>query len=294
MSAPSTASQSQYFIIKRGLPEHVPEHGRGDYINRVIIHNLTPSTPAAIRRLLFTSSTAPIHPLFEPVAWGGLEYVEDYIRLSPALVLASRLLTSKRSLRFWHSFMYGPKTLNEATGKQVFHREVFERDMQKNQVQLPPEEADKTRKALEDMIYWMCLEMGELPTPILARRQPSDNPPDPRLSGAKSKIVINKLILDHRGNFDGKSEAEVSQKWFQLGIAIVAEFGHALHKAFHGSDVPEMHFEDQWFVDMGRAWAEWVFGVKNFARYAKEEEIRGFLDWDSWKDDMGGREKDEA
>lgn len=276
---------SSYFIIKRGLPEHVPEHERGDYINKVIIHNLTASAPAGIRQLLFTSSTAPIHPLFEPVAVGGLEFIEDYIRLSPALVLASRLLTSKRSLRFWHSFMYGPKTLNEATGKQIFSRQVFDTDTQKDQVELPPEEADKTRKAIEEMIYWMCLKVGDLPTPILARRHESDSPPDPRLSGTKSKIVINKLILDNRGNFDEKPEAEVFQKWFQLGVAIVAEFGHALHKAFHGND-KEMHFEDQWFVDMGRAWAEWVFGVKNFARYAKEEEVRGFLDWDSWAGDM--------
>lgn len=74
------------------------------YILLLLSQICSESTDPEIIQLLAASATREIHPIFARERWAGLSDTE-FLRLSPALVLASRLLASPQALHFWQAFI---------------------------------------------------------------------------------------------------------------------------------------------------------------------------------------------
>lgn len=88
-----------------------PEIENGTSIRSLIAQITLPESPRTIIDLLYTSATSTeIHPAFSLDRWSNLSQ-RDYIRISPALVLATSLLTCDISLHYFYALAFAPRNI---------------------------------------------------------------------------------------------------------------------------------------------------------------------------------------
>lgn len=234
------------------------------YIVHLLSQICNESTDPEIIQLLAASATIEIHPIFARERWFGVSDTE-ILRISPAVVLASRLLTSPQALHFWYAFIFGPRTTVvdlEGNERHCFHR-VFQDQSQP----LPPEEEQRVLQNLQDLaatIQMITLEdlretcWGSCPaiedapaSRVLSALQPTH-------PGRCTQIRINKRRCDA---LDPTSKAlpQLRRQWLLLAVTLVHEVSHAISTAGLGSGT-EQFYEATPTIEMGQGIEQQLFG----------------------------------
>lgn len=226
----------------------------------VMAQVVSPWTDESIQLQLARSIDFDIHPIFSRPRWIGVDDV-TMLRIGPALVLASRLLTCPASLHFIHAFLFGPRniTFDKTSGKpcQRFHR-IFTDPSQP----LPRDEAAKVRQALIQLTDCFdikftprlhkessCAETVSRPDDLITQGRP----------GSRSHVRLPSKVLADL-DFATPSRLPLYRRWLHLAVTVNHEAMHVLNNARHGAEEDERSFEGQTFCEMGWAWEHHVLG----------------------------------
>lgn len=117
-----------------------------------------PNIEGIILELLEASALSnEIHPIFAHIRWDGVSDL-DLLRIAPALVLASRLLTCCRALHFWHAVLRGPRRPVNYGGGEIRYRVDLAHDPQSP---LPAEEEETVSEALNNLAFKIRLSFKD-------------------------------------------------------------------------------------------------------------------------------------
>ena len=240
------------------------QNARKNSLKQLLSEICSESTSPEIVQLLATSATTGIHPMFARKRWSGVSE-KDFLRMSPALVLASRLLKSPQSLHFWHPFFFGPRTeVIDLEGKE---RLCFHRVFQDQSQPLPLEEELRVRQKLKDAALAIenitlddSLEVSAgschlLPTAPVSLVWPAVDSTHP---GRCSQISINKQNCDALDPKQAGSE-ELRRRWLLFAKTLVHEAAHAISVSSLGSQ-GEQFYEACPILEMGFAIEQQLFG----------------------------------
>lgn len=217
-----------------------------------ILHSiLAPRTDSSVRRFLQASASEQTHPVFAQNRWINLSD-EQYALISPALVLASRLLQSTEVTHFLASYIYAPRigtdgkerfllTNSSVTGAATFTQQMSD-----------------VRRLLVILSNHIVLRFTTRTAAAGAegatrgRGQPiREGEP-----GHGSGIELNKRFLRA---LDPTLSVERLTNWFFLAVTLVHEAMHAFHK-FHNGRAKEPFFGGESFNELGTQLEVLLFG----------------------------------
>lgn len=239
-----------------------PNFEKGTSIRSLIAQITLSEAPTEIIDLLYTSSTSTtIHPAFALDRWSNLSQ-RDYIRIAPALVLASRLLTCDISLHYFHALAFAPRNIRpDKNGIRL--KRFFRAD--------PTAPLSEKHKSQVDQLFsnitsYITLHEKHL-VGCTGQCRPSDRI-SPFAPGLKSTISIHQnftktltRLLHTPSLASDPSEECLSQlhkQWTTLAVVLVHEFAHAVTFAIFGL-LPESCFENDGFKEAGYAWETLLF-----------------------------------
>ncbi|KAK4636153.1 hypothetical protein CLAFUW4_00216 [Fulvia fulva] len=223
------------------------------YVRSLIAQLSQPDTEDMITELLETSALSnDIHPIFARSQWDDLSHL-DLLRIAPALVLASRMLTSFRAVHFWHALLRGPRRTVSYGGGEI--RQRFDL-MHDPATSLPPSEADLVLEMLAGMARKIRMSFKEQKSShgycTLLKRlwSPNDKP----MLGIVVALEQLKLL-----ELADKPWFFLLARWIHLAITLVHEVAHAVSAEYYGWR-GEGYFGDNKFIEMGEAFVEWLIG----------------------------------
>lgn len=214
---------------------------------------------AFIAQLIHQCSVATMHPLFAPARWPGLTSIQ-FIYIAPALFLASRIVTCRKSLNFFHAFLFGGHSLT------MDHFWRIHPDDHNHP--LPPQEKVKVETVL--------IQLASLVTIVFTTMDRGCNDAQTRPDGPirrNSGIFRNgihspgtKSIIELPTSFLTEidlatlSPDALMRRWFVDGMALAHESCHCLCNATLGPEVEELRFENDDFRELGYAFEKEVAG----------------------------------
>lgn len=211
-----------------------------------------------------------IHPIFR--RWQDLSD-EDFVRIGPALVLASYILESYHMTAFLSTILVSPrsktaeKNVNPVyTAGIPLERISRARDSVTNGagvLKLTAKEEEQVRDTLKEMTLFMTLQASAEPE---ARGGHAFTVSGTRLKifgknfGVRSSIVYNEGEIAELDPLIASKE-DLVVGWFQMAQTLCHEICHTVHYFKYGLKEIEPIFEDQHFNEMGFAFEELLFGA---------------------------------
>ncbi|KAF2210509.1 hypothetical protein CERZMDRAFT_86221 [Cercospora zeae-maydis SCOH1-5] len=213
---------------------------------------VSPNTNPGISRLIRGSTHAYISPLLAFSRWVNIART-DFVRILPAIVLASQLLESDRAMVFWHSLL-----ANEGVTDLHSGHVVFSRMPPHNHCQLPLTDHNTTKAHLHSLTT-IALEFGQLePATVFAYTLSTGIENYDLHSAGHARIILHKRLLDALDDLELMPHT-LLRRWFMLAVVLLHELAHAICTAIRGP-CGEMSWEDDGFVEMGWAFEKWLFG----------------------------------
>ncbi|KAM3420448.1 hypothetical protein BST61_g3718 [Cercospora zeina] len=213
---------------------------------------VSPNTNPGISRLLRGSIHAYISPLLAPARWVGIASL-DYLRILPAIVLASQFLESDHAMVFWHSLFVNRGVTDPRSGHVIFSREA-----PGSCYKLPLTDHNTTRAHLHSLTT-IALEFRQFESESAFAYTLSTEREENGVHGAgDARIMLQERLLDALDNLEGMPHA-LLRRWFIIAVTLLHELAHAICTAARGPD-GEMSWEDDGFVEMGWALEKWLFG----------------------------------
>ncbi|EME89162.1 uncharacterized protein MYCFIDRAFT_170670 [Pseudocercospora fijiensis CIRAD86] len=206
---------------------------------------IKPSSPAIGRILYQTASSLP-HPLFARCRWLGMSYV-DYVYLAPTIWLASRILTCRLALHFFHAFLFG-----KMNGDQ------FKRVFLDHSQPLPPQEKARVERILTQLAELVTIIFTRMEKPCHDAQTRPNGSYRRDSSGTKSIIELPTSLLTEIDLAKLPPEA-LLRRWAIGAVSVVHECSHCLSNAVIGPDL-ELRFENDEFQELGFAFEQFVLG----------------------------------
>ncbi|KAK4634374.1 hypothetical protein CLAFUW4_00209 [Fulvia fulva] len=240
---------------------------------------VTGGTIPKVCQILEACSTSTVQPILARDRWDDLSE-RDFLAISPALVLASNLLTCDRSVHFWHAVSWGN---HEPRADNVMLQRVQINPVHDTSIPLPAFEKGRALEFLNELSLAVRLHFGERVDHEpqgecfcgASLRQIPEFSDAPRHRRRSTTTIATKALdrLKNRiamplGNVDASL-----RDWFNMAVTFVHEIAHAASCAIRG-DMPEAFFGDQTFREMGFAITKWLFdGDPSIRRLKTGEEI---------------------
>lgn len=189
------------------------------------------------RRLKGAAGAADIHFMFTKSAWDNLSD-DDWVRISPALVLASRLLESSEVMLFVGSYLYIPTTAN-SQGLRQFSRSRA----------LTALEITNAEEFLRDLASTMTFEFTErcfqeLKAHGMASGRSDEDDPGVGRLGRYIDVELETRTIRGIGPLPASETGLLLATWLLIAITLVHEVMHAVH-LFHNGVGPEPFFETE-------------------------------------------------
>lgn len=241
-------------------------------VDAVLAQITFPTTDEDIMQMLANCAQRRIHPVFAKERWRGLSD-EDYVRLSPGLVLATYILECSQTTHYLATVLGAPWTPTNltntnprwATGDPLY-RITRAREAAFNQPRpLTQGQRDLVNTELGFLSTIVTFEISSIhqTTDQLGECAPTV-PFNEGLRGVGSKITI---VTE----FVSTIELETASFWdllanyLRFAIVLNHEVMHAIHLKKFGDEEPEPFFEDQGFHELGNAFEQFLFlGSFNF------------------------------
>ncbi|KAK4636231.1 hypothetical protein CLAFUW4_00201 [Fulvia fulva] len=128
-----------------------------NYVQTLLEQLATDIIDAEVLRMIEECDSRIIHPIFRRDRW-DIEDI-DYLRIGPALVLVSHLLTCDGASHFWHAFWFGRYI--PVLGKHGVQRVQFH-PIHDTTAPLPPVEKAKVLRLLEEMSLAIRLRFEDI------------------------------------------------------------------------------------------------------------------------------------
>jgi hypothetical protein len=215
-----------------------------------------------IRDLISVCAQKAIHPIFAKAGWIDLSD-EDYVRISPALVVASYMLTSPQATHFL-AVVLGATRIPDGTYNSV-KRYTNGYPMKRiDRSGLVPNDAQKAlvHNTLDVMSKFLTKQFTEEPPKMgaLALTRPTCYYyPGTEHQGMESEIEVMQQYL-HQIDLSTPARWDLLGTWFEMAITLIHEVSHAVCIYKEGARVPEPAFENQGFYELGFALESFMFG----------------------------------
>ncbi|SMQ46703.1 unnamed protein product [Zymoseptoria tritici ST99CH_3D7] len=215
------------------------------------------STHPAITNIIRKAADADILPVLKFDRWVGLS-PQDFLRILPALRLASQIMRSPRGLQFFYARARGNTevTFDDRDINQL----RFYRDDRTPNAHLPPDHAAIAHTYLNDLVMAVTLAFEPRPDETEGDCEPlSHDRIHWSQPGIRSKVVMNEKNL-HRLDLMQTLGPAVLKQWVIMATTLCHELSHAFNMAFEGQEDHEMFFEDDTFCELGHAFEKFVIG----------------------------------
>ncbi|KAK4560474.1 hypothetical protein LTR86_005670 [Recurvomyces mirabilis] len=217
----------------------------------------------ALANLLRTTGTATIHPIFARSNFTSLSDA-DYQRISPALLLASNIITSPRATLWYHTYLFGPQTpITDLRGRprNIVHKIYQTYEEMPKQGWLSSQTVEMYMSAMVSRTVkfsFLDTVLGErygVCQPVRRARQAG--------RGCNSHIMLNKRKLLDTILPPGRDQPYHATlgRYMVLTSTLVHEIAHAVGHTRFGPGA-EMSFEDDVYCEAGFAFESFVLGGK--------------------------------
>ncbi|KAK3672603.1 hypothetical protein LTR78_007415 [Recurvomyces mirabilis] len=218
------------------------EHAENE-VSKTTTDNTLTANPA-LANLLQTTGTATLHPIFARSNFTGLSDA-NYQRISPALLLASNIISSPRATLWYHTYLFGPQTpITDLRGR-------------------PRNVVHKIYQTYDDMpkVGWLSSQTTEMYISAMVSRTVKFSFLDTVLG--QSHIMLNKQKLLDTILSPGRDQPYHAAlgRYMVLASTLVHEIAHAVGHTRFGPGA-EMLFEDDVYCEAGFAFESFVLGGK--------------------------------
>lgn len=206
---------------------------------QILLEQVAPAsrTHPRIREMLLDSATADLHPIFARRQWKCSD--SDFLKISPALLLASRLLTSPKSMHYWHAMLFGPRRIEivESVALTVFSCAHDDR------IPLIEAEAQKVHQALEQLTNHITLSIADVEGCHGVTRAGRNI--GPHTLGVEASTTLN---AGHVRGLNFSTTHELLRTWTTVAVTMCHEVAHAMNLCYWGAPFlyphPEPFFDD--------------------------------------------------
>lgn len=218
--------------------------------------NITRRTDAEIAYILQTFSGLPVHPIFQHNRWPQITPAQ-WVRIQPALVMASFFITCPLAEDFWHGVLFGLTLLDRhRLGQPITRFDLVYNSSIGNPVPLP--ELHKVHQILAELPRAVTLFIRTLQDDNVYGLTETISlwPFHHDRKGYRSRVILASELLDLA---EIASREELLRIWLSMAITLAHETAHALYCSYYALD-EEMVFRDSDKSEIGGAFEEWVFG----------------------------------
>ncbi|KAI5359843.1 hypothetical protein Slin14017_G094040 [Septoria linicola] len=229
-----------------------PPPTRQESLETLLQQITTDKTHPTLKRLLLDSAVSTVHPVLARNRWITIND-EDYLRIAPAIAVATRILTGDRAMHFWHALVVGKQVSSDGKG------EKSQRMYEDPDGSLPTAEREKVKQMLNELAGLVMFDCEDLNSNTFGRtihlpERFSSNTP----GGIRSLITLRRDLMDEI-DLQVRPPYALLRRWFIIAVTLLHEIAHALHAARYGSGA-EREFEDDGFIEIGFALEKWLFG----------------------------------
>lgn len=252
-------------------------------IERVIARIANADTDNGIKSMLGLNARKRIHCVYARENWPGLSD-DDWVRISPAVVLATNFLECYQTSVFLYDLQWDPRRLATETNQDP----AFELGIPMYRfgiahgLPLTVQDSEDLDKVLQNLSKAVTFYMSDRyensnarpgEQPIYGATHPHGSPIKAGEPGLRSILSIRRAYLNTLDPRTASPDAMLVN-WFLMAVTIVHETIHAF--AYHtDGNIPEPFFLDQNFAELGAALEVFLF--------------RGAFQIEQWPERLGNR-----
>lgn len=223
---------------------------------KALLSRIIPQANPSIVYILQTFSTLSIHPIYQQPVWPEIKPAE-WVRLQPALVIASFFITCPLALDYFYGILWGKQSVSYSICGQSITRFDLVYDASAGHP-MPLSEARKVHEILNQLTQVIKIYLADLRghkchgvTATKAGWRFS-----PNSKGLRSEVFMPREYLDE---METASPNVLLRRWLGFAVTLAHETVHAFHNACNGIE-DEMAFGNSRSCEMGDAFEHWVFG----------------------------------